>query len=49
MLALSIMVTVCHAHVLHRYEKFCSQVKEANFDDMDIMHHLTSGMKSIFS
>lgn len=38
----------CAAIFVHdEYEKMMEQVKNDNFEKMDILHHLTSGFKSL--
>ena len=48
-LAFGSYAAVNHAYLLKRYNKLMKSLSEDNFEDLDIMHHLSSGMKSVYT
>lgn len=38
-----------HAFVMQMYNQLMEDIKEEKFELMDILHHLTSGMKAVYT
>ena len=48
-MSIGCIIYVVHSQILNRYQKLCKDVKTGNYDDLEVMHHLLSGMKSVCS
>ena len=48
-LSIAVFNAVNHAYILKRYNKLIENIKEDNYEDLELMHHLSSGMKSIIT
>ena len=42
----AIAFLLVHTIVLDRYVKLVNDAKQGNFDDLEVIHHISSGMKS---
>jgi hypothetical protein len=40
---------ISHKHVLNVYSELLEEIKVGQFEKLDILHHLASGMKSYFT
>ena len=49
LLGIGISFLICHSYLLERYQRLEKAIGQDNFDDLDIMHHLTSGTKALYS
>lgn len=36
-------------HIVDKYYQMSNEIKKQNFKNLDLMHHYTSGMKSLFT
>lgn len=43
------VLTTVGVDLYHHRNKLLEEVKQGNFDTLDMLHHLTSGLKSIYS
>ena len=41
--------TVTSKFIFNLYEELCVEIEKGDFGKMDIVHHLTSGGKSVYS
>ena len=48
-LASAVAMQVVQDEVTCRYEQLMKDIKKQNFKGLDVLHHLTSGMKSVYS
>jgi len=46
---ISLAFLFTHTIILDRFVKMLEDVKKGNFGDMEIIHHLSSGMKTLFT
>ena len=46
---ISLMFTINHSATLEIYDKLLDDIKRGKYDDLEVMHHLSAGMKSIYS
>ena len=37
------------AHVSEKFDQLMKEIQVSNFKSLDLLHHYTSGMKSVFS
>ena len=49
LLAAGLAFEFVHSHVKDKYNQLLKDIKSQKFDLLDEMHHLTSGMKSVFT
>jgi len=49
LLGIGICFGICHSYLLARYQQLEKDLENDNLDDLDIMHHLTSGTKALYS
>jgi acyl-CoA oxidase len=49
LLGIGISFLICHSYLLERYQQLERDIANKDFKDLDIMHHLTSGTKSLYS
>ena len=49
LLAAGIAFELAHSHVKDKYDQLLRDISSQKFDLLDEMHHLTSGMKSVFT
>ena len=40
---------ICHVYLYKRYNQLIKDIEQENYDDLDTMHHLSSGMKSVIT
>jgi len=41
--------TFASEHVVEKFEQLLKDIKKQNFKNLDLLHHYTSGMKSVFT
>jgi hypothetical protein len=41
--------SITQDHIVQKYYQMTSEIKKQNFKNLDLMHHYTSGMKSVFT
>jgi hypothetical protein len=49
LLGLSYGMLISHTFLVEKYQSLLIDIRSGKFDQLDEMHHFTSGMKSVFT